>query len=828
MAPVKRLFAHYQAYHQHGPLLLRYMSMLGLVGFPILYLLRFTRAVPGYDDLPIRLVNIALCLGLFLRNRWPDSLKPYYLPYSYAALIITLPCAFVFTSLKHGGGPVAVGNTFMAVFLLMLLADWRNMIVMLLAGFGFGAALYLGTDPNPKFPADYLARLPVLFAGLLGGSLFKFALEQATTERVRHAYASLAGSIAHEMRNPLAQVKHSLESIQQALPVPSRLAQPHAMSFETVDLLYKHLAQGDVAVKRGLQVIAMTLDEVNARPADPNGFAYLSAAEVCAKAVEEYGYESEEQRQKVSVQVVRDFVFRGDETAYLFVLFNLIKNALYYLPAHPQARVAIMVANDAVVVRDTGPGIAPEVLARLFEPFRTSGKTGGTGLGLAYCQRVMLAFGGRISCDSVRGQYTEFTMSFPPVGTQEREAQRAAVLARARKAFQGRRLLVVDDDAALRVITRHKLMPLEAAIDEAADGLQAMAMLRQHTYELVVLDLNMPGMDGYTVAESLQEGVAPHNQNARVVVYTSEPIHLARVKTRKAGVDAFVNKPCEQVALLQALTQVMEAPKSTRNPGMALLGRHILVADDSGYTRKAVAAYLKQAGAQVSEAADGHSTLDLLRELNGCDAVLLDINMPGMDGLDVARAVRSCAMPYSGVPILAVSAHSGPETLTAIRSAGMADLITKPVDAALLCNTLSQMMAASHKPEPPARPGIGSSFDEGPLLDQKRLDGYRQMGMLSELVSDYVPEIARLVERLENSAARHDLQGCTDVLHSLVGLSGEAGAGALHRTARRHYIPMAEEKRWPSTPGWAGEIKALAVQSERALSDSAHAGSKAI
>src|SRR5205085_12655878 len=132
--------------------------------------------------------------------------------------------------------------------------------------------------------------------------------------------------------------------------------------------LYRHLARGEQAVQRGLQVISMTLDEVSARPLDASTFRYLSAAEVVQQAMEEYSYDSDEARDKVSVTVSEDFTFKGDETAYLFVLFNLIKNALYYLKPFPQTRVTITVADQQVTVRDNGPGIPPDVLKGLFEP----------------------------------------------------------------------------------------------------------------------------------------------------------------------------------------------------------------------------------------------------------------------------------------------------------------------------------------------------------------------------------------------------------------------------------------------------------------------------
>jgi two-component system CAI-1 autoinducer sensor kinase/phosphatase CqsS len=103
------------------------------------------------------------------------------------------------------------------------------------------------------------------------------------------------------------------------------------------------------------------------------------------------------------------------------------------------------------------------------------------------------------------------------------------------------------------------------------------------------------------------------------------------------------------------------------------------------------------------------------------------------------------------------------------------------------------------------------------LLNPARLESYRRIGMLEELLSDYVPEIAALVGKLQRHVARHDVPACVDVLHSLLGMSGEAGAQALYQAVRRVYVPMVETREWPSQPDWAGHIAALAAETERAL-----------
>jgi two-component system, CAI-1 autoinducer sensor kinase/phosphatase CqsS len=820
MQAIRRLFSRYVDYHRHGPLMLRYLSLAGMVFYPAYYLLRFTKSAPVYDDWILRVLDATICAGLFLRERWPQRLKPWYFAYSYAVLVVTLPFTFMYTSLQNGGGSVAVGNTLMATFIVLLLADWRNMIVMLASGFALAAALYVELAPHPAMPVDYLERWPILLGVVVGGSLFKFALERATAEKVRNAYAWLAASIAHEMRTPLAQVRHSLEGVQQVLPAPGALSQLKQLGAADLEVLYGHVAQGEQAIQRGLQAISMTLDEVNAKPLDAANFSFPSAAALVHKAVDEYSYGDEHARDRIRVHVLDDFQFRGEETAFLFVLFNLIKNALYYIRQYPGTKVDITVGSHQVKVRDNGPGIAPDVLEGLFEPFRTAGKSGGTGLGLAYCRRVMKAFGGDIRCDSVLGQFTEFTLRFPPIGEAAREEHRAQVLGAARAVLAGKRLLLVEDDAAQRVTTRHKLRPLGMQVDEAADGQRALDMLARHPYDLVLLDLHMPVLDGYQVAQRIRQGQVPANRYVRIVAHTSEPVHVARVKTQRAGMDGFISKPCSQLPLAEALRHAMER-RVTSAASLPLAGRRMLIADDSAYNRRAVAAYLRDAGAEVVEVDHGVAVLEQLEAGEAFDAVLMDLNMPGLDGFEAARAVRGSGRPWAKVPIVALTAHSDAAAIDATRVAGMDGFLVKPVEASLLYDSLLALLAGARPvPRPQALPPpVPMSGAEGPLLNEGRLESYRRLGLLDELLADYLPEIARLVDVLAQAVQAHQLEQARDALHSLLGMSGEAGALALYQQVRRIYVPVLEQRRWPEGHAWVAELRLLASRTEEALRD---------
>lgn len=823
LAPFKRLYGYYTTYHGNGRSLLKYIGIIGALTYLTFYLIRFTKPNPRpFDDIGLRLVVIILFALLALRDHWPEKLRKYYLPYSYAALIFCMPFFNVYFSLQRGGGIPAMSNCFIALSFLVMLTDWRNTIAMLVVGITAAASIFFSLHPGGRWPPDLLAQIPAYLIILIGGGAFKLSEKQIDREKSRLA-AALAGSIAHEMRNPLSRIQYALERMQGVLLPPKGRGAAQTLPADQVDALYRHLADSEVAVRRGLQVISMTLDGVSARPMDTSAFRYLSAAEVVHQAVEEYSYDSDEGRDRVVVVVKEDFTFRGDETAYLFVLFNLLKNALYYAAAYPRLQVTITVGDQEVRVRDTGPGIAPDVLKGLFEAFRSVGKTGGTGLGLPYCQRVMQAFGGDITCQSMQGEFTEFTMRFPAVSAEEQEKHRLAAIGQARTALAGKRLLIVEDDEMQRAATRQKLGPLALTteLDEAADGQTALRLLAQRPYDIVLLDLRMPGLDGYAVAEKIR-GTAGPNQDVHILAYSSEPPHLARVRALKCGMDHFVSKPCAQLPLLAALQQAMQQPAGAASATVAgrLAGRRILVADDSAFNRKAIAAYLRNAAAIVIEVEHGAAVLEQLRAQEGIHAVVVDLHMPGMDGLETARAIRSAHESWSGVPIVAMTARSDEPAVAAATAAGMNGFLVKPVDAVVLYDTLGRLISGGSVMAPPPEPvrnrELPAPSHEG-LLNLQRLESYRRLGMLDELMNDYLPEMARLVRTLRQAVDGGDVQGSIDALHSLLGMSGEAGAQALYQHVRKLYVPLLEEGQWPTGHAWLPQLQALAERTEEAL-----------
>jgi len=203
---------------------------------------------------------------------------------------------------------------------------------------------------------------------------------------------SLAGSIAHETRNSLSAIKGCCELIKSNLDE----------AVEYLDLI-------SISSSRGLLIIDMILQNIRDEEIDKTKFLNLSIASIAESTIKEYAFEGKEQKELVNIDLENDFIFKGDETLMIFVLFNLLKNSLYY-----KAKVNIWIDSDqkCLYFKDNGVGIPSDKLESIFDSFFTSNKKGGTGLGLPFCKRVMLAFGGDISCVSKEGEGVEFCLKF--------------------------------------------------------------------------------------------------------------------------------------------------------------------------------------------------------------------------------------------------------------------------------------------------------------------------------------------------------------------------------------------------------------------------------
>ncbi|HZR84975.1 MAG TPA: response regulator [Candidatus Binatia bacterium] len=391
---------------------------------------------------------------------------------------------------------------------------------------------------------------------------------------------------------------------------------------------------------------------------------------------------------------------RGDPVRLRQVLTNLVDNAIKFT-AHGDVRVQVGVASDAreaVVlrfdVRDTGIGIPEQARDRLFQAFSqadgsTTRKYGGTGLGLAISRRLTELMGGEIGLDSELGKGSTFWFTARLARTVAETAGAAA------DGLPGLRALVVDDSPTVRMDLVAKLANLGIAARSAPDGESALARLREalardECYDLAILDLQMPGMDGIELARRIRS--ESELASLPLVLHTGFSERCHAEEARAAGISAYLLKPVQPADLAACLRKVVRARSGggevrqllaapPLRPAPARDSLRILVAEDNPVNQKVARHMLERLGHTADIVASGREALLALESSHGggYDLILMDCQMPDMDGFATTREIRRREGDRQHTPIIAMTAYAMQGDRERCLAAGMDDYIAKPV-----------------------------------------------------------------------------------------------------------------------------------------------------
>jgi two-component system sensor histidine kinase/response regulator len=405
---------------------------------------------------------------------------------------------------------------------------------------------------------------------------------------------------------------------------------------------------------------------------------------------------------------------RGDPGRLRQIVNNLVGNAVKFT-SHGEVIVTVSRigenATHAVLgfeVRDTGIGIEPKAQARLFQAFSqadgsTTRKYGGTGLGLAISQKLAALMNGEIKVASAPGKGSSFSF------TAEFEKQSIALQSVARHDLVGLRVLIVDDNATNREILDHHTRIWKMRSGLAAGARQALEMLRNESatdpYDLAILDMQMPEMDGLMLARAIKDD--PAIASTRLVMLTSLGNQLDAEDMKKAGIEACVLKPVKQSRLFNRVAEVMAghlplARKKTQTATLTMkspvtpppeLSRkpvRILLAEDNVINQKVALGLLHNIGYGADIAANGLEVLAAL-EVRPYDLILMDCQMPELDGYETTQRIR--ANPDSGsMRIVAMTANAMRGESEKCLDAGMDDYLSKPVRLEALRDMLARWM----------------------------------------------------------------------------------------------------------------------------------------
>jgi len=507
--------------------------------------------------------------------------------------------------------------------------------------------------------------------------------------------------------------------------------------------------------------------------------------------------------------VVPDHVI-GDPMRLRQILSNLTDNAIKFTQrGDVMLRVAVESATDAghclhFSIADTGIGIPPEKQSLIFEAFAQADGTttrihGGTGLGLAIASQLVRQMGGRIWVESTVGVGTtfHFTAQLDVEQTPAPEVRHADP-----SQLKGMRVLVVDDNAVNRRILREMLSHWQMQPSVVASGETAIVEMLRAAHDgmpfpLVILDGMMPEMDGFMVAEKIREHA--ELSGTTVMMLTSGMPANAVARCDELGVASYLIKPVTQAELLDAMliaigqTAKMEPVSISKSIVRAATGLRILVAEDNVINRALASGILGKRGHSLVHAANGREAVEAAAR-ETFDLILMDVQMPEMDGLEATRCIRESEHGTARhTPIAAMTAHTMAGDRERCLAAGMDDYVSKPLQKADLLDLLDRISAGQNSASAAIPPSIpnghrepdGSQalpfelparvlpvFSREKLLDQ--LDG--DEALMSRMIALFYENTPHLLDDIRGSIVRRDARDLAHSAHALLSSLGAFGA----------------------------------------------------
>jgi two-component system sensor histidine kinase/response regulator len=504
---------------------------------------------------------------------------------------------------------------------------------------------------------------------------------------------------------------------------------------------------------------------------------------------------------------------RGDPLRVRQVLANLIGNAIKFTD-HGEVIVRLRLESETdtdvalrLSVEDTGIGIAPETLDRIFEHFlqadgSTTRRYGGTGLGLAISRRLLTLMGGTIRVESSPGQGSRFIVSLhlPKARAPARERLEPTGL-------EGARVLVVDDNQTNREIVQQRLEGWRMRVTCARSGEEALELMAQaaraaSSFKLTILDMHMPGMDGLQLASAIQR--RPELAETPLVMLTSTASNLTDEERRATGIQRFLSKPIRRADLLRVLCSIL-APAAPRIDACTAVSvdngvsvpRRVLVVEDNPTNQQVVNAMLRSLGVQVTLASNGQEAVELVQNCD-FDLVLMDCQMPVMDGFQATAAIRRLPLGRGErLPIAAVTANALQGDEQKCLEAGMNDFLPKPFKLAQLralltrwlprageASTTNTALEAADARGAAVVPG-SEAIDLGALQTIRELDPAGGMDLVKTILRIFIESAGESLTRIENAILARDAPQLAAAAHALKSSTANVGAKTLSEFYRR-------------------------------------------
>ena len=530
---------------------------------------------------------------------------------------------------------------------------------------------------------------------------------------------------------------------------------------------------------------------------------------------------AEQKGLEVSFMTSRDVPLSllGDPFRLGQVLTNLTDNAVKFTEKGEIVVKTEIISESAIQnpdivslqfsVQDTGIGLSKQQIEGLFKSFSqangsTTRKYGGTGLGLTICKRLVEMMNGDITVDSEPGAGSTFTFTAQFI-RQSTEKERRLI---SPVDLRGIRVLVVDDNSTARRVLADMLESFSFMVEQVASGNKAIKKVEEAAdsdpYDLVIMDWKMPLMDGLEASKIIKQSRCL-TQIPAILLMTGYQNETAFNKTDRTFIDACITKPINQSVLFdtimgifgQVITSKSDSPLKTiqeTRTAEPIDGAKILLVEDNEINRQVAKELMENAGLQVVTAVNGKEAVEVvmkLKDASSFDAVLMDIQMPEMDGYEATKTIRRDSR-FDALPIIAMTAHAMKGEREKCLEAGMNDHLTKPIDPELFFATLSEWIRDKQLEKiTDQSSNLTQEVEDGLPEDLAGFDvktGLTRVGgnvdFYKKLLKEFVEEFGQVAEEMRDILLKGDIQSGKRLVHTIKGVAGNLAATELYEITK--------------------------------------------